>query len=300
MARTVCLACAIAVAALGAAPGAGAARRPPCTDGGGSLNVTADASKTKAVGVHEPVLFSAHVLNATAADGPLSYTWDFQDPGDRNPRTRQPATGPIVPHHFDVAGPYQVIVEVSAADGAAGFSNCVLVTVGSTSPGVSPGKYGAIKPIKPIHFGSVGTTTIGSSAGAGSGSSGGSGTGGSGTGGSGTGGSGTGSRTGRASASSQASSRAPASTPPARHVTTQGGTRVDGLLVTGVVPVTAAQFARQGAGGSGPRPAPPAATLGAGSVTPLGGLAGGAAIVGLLAAGSGIEIRSRRRAATAA
>jgi hypothetical protein len=256
------------------------------------LDVTANASPTT-VGVRQSVRLSARVSNQISADGALTYSWDFQDGST--------ATGSTVVHKFNVAGPYYPVVHVlGGADGAAGISKPVQVTVGSVPTGRGYGNLGNLGNLGNIGKG-LGKTGSGGTPGTTTGTgSGGSGTG-SGSGGQGGGGSASTPSQGTVTSTTKSGAASPGSSSKrVKPVAGPAGAIVTGRLIADVVPISAAQLAQQTSASGGRRTPTPSAVLGGSSITPLAGIAGGVAVFLLLACGAAIELRSRRRAVRAA
>ncbi|MFL5863455.1 MAG: PKD domain-containing protein [Solirubrobacteraceae bacterium] len=265
------------------------------------LEVKVRAVPTKAA-VNQRVTFTARVANATPHDGTLTYTWDFQD--------GTAATGATATHRYAAAGRWHATVTVQGdANDSGGVSEPVAVTVGSVPKGAGPGQSGGTKhSTHPRSAGpkqgqgqTPGTPPSRHPAGA--------------------------SATNNSSAPPRAArgsgevAASPALTPPAAIAPTtiaptptspavaptprppaprkvklapaaHHGTEVEGRLIADVIPVSPAQLAAR----DGVRASPPAATLGGGSATPVGVIAGVSVVLALLAAGAGMELRSQRRA----
>jgi hypothetical protein len=253
------------------------------------LTVTAGATPAT-VAVRQPVTFTATVSHATAADGPLRYTWDFQDGST--------ASGPSVRHSYSVAGKwYPVVTVLGRGNDSGGASRPIAVTVGAAATGRAPGSAGGTKPSR--HAGgsgpiaSNGTTPKAAPARA---------------------------RTGpqttpapapAASAANPTPARpagagrraaAPVTRPagygraPRRIVRQQlgrGGTVVRGRLIADLIPISAVQLAQHHPVEQAYAAAAPS---GGGSISPLAGLAGSGVILALLGCGAAVEVRSRRRA----
>jgi hypothetical protein len=261
------------------------------------LTVSAKATPSH-VAKNQLVTLTARVTNPTVADGSLTYTWNFQD-GTH-------ATGASVKHSYGIPGNWYPVVTVQGqADDSGGASQPIAVTVGSapTSTGSGPGGTSAGKHAHhggpthrtanaPAQAGShkhstttttttsnttTSTTTSATSTTAATGTS----------------------HNLPANAGPSPTTRAPAASD--HRVQPQpspGGTVVDGRLIADVVPISAVQLAHQGSQQPAQAHAPSAST-GGGSITALGGIAGGCAIVALLGSGAGMELRSRRRAVNA-
>lgn len=76
--------------------------------------------------------FTGHVAGATPADGTLHYAWDF---GDGSPA--RSATS--VAHTFTANGSYQVVLTVTGKDGSGGVSPVLTVGVGAAPKQSGPG-----------------------------------------------------------------------------------------------------------------------------------------------------------------
>jgi hypothetical protein len=261
------------------------------------LAVTANATPSHAA-KNQSVTLTARATNATSLDGSLRYTWTFQDGST--------AMGQAVTHGYATAGIWYPVVTVQGQNDSGGVSQPIPVTVGSVPKSGSTSKSGGTNPRKDAHLGgpthSHGTTGNTSPTNKNSGSS----------------ATTTSSTTTPTTTTSTTTTTSATTTshqpganahhaattrPPASsHQQVQpqpspGGTVVDGRLIADVVPISAVQLAQQ----SSQQPVQahaPSARAGGGSITPLGGIAGGCAIVVLLGSGAGVELRSRRRAVT--
>jgi hypothetical protein len=269
------------------------------------LSVAATATPNQ-VAVKQPVTFTAHVTNPTAADGTLIYKWIFQDGST--------ATGASVTHSYAVSGTWDPVVTVQGkGNDSGGASQPIPVTVGSVPKSANPGRPGGANHDKQAHIGgpshSKGNTantapthkrTSGSSANNTSGnlaspaqspsppaqnaptpqprSS-----------------------TPQVSPTASAHTREPNARRAIRRVRsrpTPGATVVDGRLIADVIPVSVAQLATEN--NPATQAHAPSARLGGGSLTPLAGIAGGCVIVLLLGSGAAAELRSQRRYVTPA
>jgi hypothetical protein len=280
----------------------------------GPVLAVAATATPKRIAVKQSVTVTARVANPAAGDGVLTYTWNFQDGST--------ATGASVEHAYAVAGTwYPVVTVLGKGNDSGGASQPIPVTVGpvptghgSSSPaGTDPRKHAGAG--GPAHSsGSAPKTapapTIKSHSVAGASVT-----------------------AGSNPVAAQAGSAAPRTTGPSRpsvstrptspaasdpappvaasptspkygvtspgHVSPQsrpGATVVRGRLIADLIPISAAQLAQADPAGKAEPARAPSARVGGGSVSPLAGVAGGCAIVLLLASGAGAEVRSRRRA----
>jgi pyruvate/2-oxoglutarate dehydrogenase complex dihydrolipoamide acyltransferase (E2) component len=248
------------------------------------LAVTATATPTH-VAAEQPVTLRARVTNATAADGALTYTWSFQDGAT--------AHGATVRHAYTVPGVWHPVVTVQGRGNDSGGASAPLsVTVGTPPKGGPGGTRGGTS--HSPHTGGparsrgstpdaapTATATTPSAPAA---------------------------STPAPSAPAPNGTPAPSATPAAnatparrRRARTHRRTRrvrrpaarlVTGRLISDVIPVSAAQLARQ------QRPAALAARSGGATAPPYAGVAATLTVAALLAFGAGLELRARRRFAT--
>jgi PKD domain len=286
------------------------------------LDVIANATPTSAT-IGKSVTFTARVSNPSAADGTLTYKWNFDDGSS--------AAGATVTHRFSAIGSYDAVASVQGAgNDSGGTSPPVSVLVGSPPKGGTGGSAGGTNGNQhapsggPAHsHGKTPTSAPGANNNRGS----------------------THTNTSPSSSTptpqghhgppsttpSQAATPQPttpaqatptptptATTPhrPAPHPHHAAAARsrpapqkpaqppptpeqavVKGRLISDLIPVSAAQLAAQNdpTVQSSPQAHAPSARIGGGSLTPVGGIVGGCVIVLLLGSGAGLELRSQRR-----
>ncbi len=269
------------------------------------LKVSGRATPSKA-GIKQAVTFTARVSNRSPRDGALTYRWSFQDGAT--------ATGPTVTHRYVVAGAWYPVVTVQGAgNDSGGASPPIPVSVGATPVGAGAGKPGGGNPNRlsspggPVN--SQGKTpnaapTNNPSQSSGSQPS-----------------SHPQSPTSPGGSPSPSASRQPSTTPapsskrskvkpagvPRRRTGVSGHQRplvrlapeapvVKGRLISALVPVSSVQLVQQDSPAQPVDQAhAPSARLGGGSVPPAAAIIGGCAIILLLGAGAGSELRSQTR-----
>jgi PKD repeat protein len=242
------------------------------------LTITANGptSATK----HQRVTFRGQISGATPADGTLHYAWTFDD-GSR------PRTGLSTTHAFTTSGNYQVVLTVTGRNGSGGVSPALTVDVGSAPKPSGPGTTSrgtserhSSSPTGPQN--SHGRTPGGSSGGASPTNS------------------NQATHTSTTTTTQRTSTRPAHTRPPAKPKkrnrstppTTTATTLVDGRLISYITPVPASQLINPPTHTT-PAHAPPSAAPR--RTNPIAVVGGVCAIILLLGAGAGTELRSRRR-----